>query len=77
MSFFELERITSEKIAEVILELLKQNNIPAVHVQSCSDMMVPAKMSSGGVGVHVCIMKEAPCISYLAMCTALATSSIL
>lgn len=58
MSFLELERITGEKIAEAILEFLKENNIPVVNICGQGyDACGASNMSSGGVVVQARIMK--------------------
>ena len=64
MSFLELERITGEKIAEAILEFLKENNIPVVNMRG-QGYDGASNMSSGGVGAQACIMKEAPLATYV------------
>ena len=64
LSFLKLERITGEKIAEAILEFLKENNIPAVNMRG-QGYDGASNMSSGGVGVQARIRKEAPLATYV------------
>ena len=64
LSFLKLEKITGEKIAEAILEFVKENNIPAVNMRS-QGYDGASNMSSGGVGVQARIRKEAPLATYV------------
>ena len=58
MSFVKLERITGKKIAETILEFLKENNISPINMRG-QGYDGASNMSSGTVGVQACILKEA------------------
>ena len=64
LTFLKLERITSEKIAESILEFLKENNIPAVNMRG-QGYDGASNMSSGRVGVQARIWEEAPLATYV------------
>lgn len=64
LSFLKLERITGEKIAESILEFLKENNIPVVNMHG-QGYDGASNMSSEGVSVQARILKEASLATYV------------
>jgi len=59
-----LERITGEKIAEGILDFLKENNVPAVNMRG-QGYDGASNMSSCRVGVQARIRQEAPLATYV------------
>lgn len=62
--FLELERITGERIAQAILEFLKENNIPTANMRG-QGYDGASNMSSAKVGVQAHIMREAPLSTYV------------
>ena len=62
--FLGLERITGEKIAEGILDFLKENNVPAVNMRG-QGYDGASNMSSCRVGVQARIRQEAPLATYV------------
>ena len=64
LAFIKLERITGEKVAEGILEFLKQNDIPVGNI--CGQGYDEASnMASQRVGVQARIRQEAPLAVYV------------
>ena len=64
LSFLKLERISGDKIAEVILEFLKENNIPAMNMRG-QGYDGASNMSSASVGVQARILIKAPLATYV------------
>ena len=64
LTFLQLERVTGEKIAESILDFLKESNIPVenMHGQGYDGA---SNMSSDRVGVQARIREKAPLATYV------------